>query len=309
VTTPVFVDHLTSALERQVGHKLYEAPGGRLRLTPVGRQLVDMAVSLFDRLRRFQEELLAGASGGALSIATQEATLRYLLPSVVQRMMQEHPDVRLRIVSRGVPEVLEMVRSGEADLGIVSQVPVDGGLAFHAWKSFDAYLLVPLGHPLLRLGKPAFTDLLTRENVMRYPLIVPERGDPAHSRVAQALERLGLPFNVAFELGTTDALKHYVRLGLGIAVTSGICLTQEDQGRLEAIVIPPEFRGRTTYGVVLRRDKYLSAPLRLFARIAELSLAGAGRGGGYGGAAEEVTRAGFRSASRRAVSRSAKWNR
>ena len=46
------------------------------------------------------------------------------------------------------------------------------------------------------------------------------------------------------------------------APVSGICLTEEDGGRLQAIEIPEEFRGETTYGVVVRRDKYVTAALR-----------------------------------------------
>jgi DNA-binding transcriptional LysR family regulator len=266
------VSQRVKALEQHVGQKLYEAPGGRMRLTPSGQQVMDMAVALFDRLQQFQQEIVAGGDGGALSIATQEATLRYLLPPIVQRMTREHADLRLRIMSRRVADTLEMVRAGDVDLGIVSQASVPDSLAFYPWKTFGAFLLLPIGHPLLRRGRPPFKMLLTRENVLQYPLIVPERGDPAHSRVAQALEELGLPFNVAFEVGTIDALKQYVRLGLGIAVVSGICLTEEDQGRLEWIPIPAEFHGSTTYGAVLRKGKYLSAPLRTFLGLAGIQV-------------------------------------
>ena len=99
---------------------------------------------------------------------------------------------------------------------------------------------------------------------MQYPPIVPEASDPAHSRTVQALADLGLPVNVAFEVGTTETVKHYVELELVIAVVSGICLAPEDLGRIEAIEIPRAYGGVTDYGVVLRRDKFQSPSLERF---------------------------------------------
>ncbi len=61
-----------------------------------------------------------------------------------------------------------------------------------------------------------------------------------------------------------ETVKHYVALGLGIAAESGICLTEEDRDRLTAIEIPKEYGGTTTYGVIMRRDKYVSPALREF---------------------------------------------
>ncbi|MCI0799509.1 MAG: LysR family transcriptional regulator substrate-binding protein, partial [Chloroflexi bacterium] len=62
--------------------------------------------------------------------------------------------------------------------------------------------------------------------------------------------------------GTMETVKQYVARGLGIGVVSGICLTERDHGELQAVEIPKEFQGESTYGVVLRKDKYLTAALR-----------------------------------------------
>jgi DNA-binding transcriptional LysR family regulator len=96
-------------------------------------------------------------------------------------------------------------------------VPIAVSLSFQVVKSYEAYLPFPPGHPLLRKGRPSFISLLNQDTMMRFPLIVPERTDPAHRCVPQALARLGLPLNIAFEVGTIEAVKHYVSLGLGRA--------------------------------------------------------------------------------------------
>lgn len=54
---------------------------------------------------------------------------------------------------------------------------------------------------------------------------------------------------------------HYVARGSGIAVVSGLCLTKADRIHFETVRVPAEYGGKTTYGVILRRDKNLNKPL------------------------------------------------
>jgi len=157
---------------------------------------------------------------------------------------------------------VELVRRNEADLGIVPHFSLPHELLFHPWRTFPACLLCPIGHPLLRTGKPGIRDLLNHADVMKYPLIVRETETPEPQRIEEALLREGLPFNVAFGVGTMETVKQYVVHGLGVGVVSGICLKEEDYGNLQAIEIPKEFRGETTYGIVMRKDKYITTALR-----------------------------------------------
>ena len=81
-------------------------------------------------------------------------------------------------------------------------------------------------------------------------------------RIKERLERLGLPFNVALEVGNIETVKYYVARGHGIAVVSGICLTREGEPIFHIIEIPDELEGEFTYGVILREDKYISPSLQ-----------------------------------------------
>ena len=256
------VSQRVRGLESYLGTKLYESRGGRVRLTPAGQRTMELAISLFEQLDEFQQSVGREEAAGLLTLSTHDPVLFHLLPDVVQRFAREDPRPRLRLLSRRPRETVELVRVNEADVGIVPKRVLPGGLVFHPWKTYEAYLLVPRGHPLVRRGVLAIRDLLNEATATRYPLIVPEIDDPEHQRVASTLRREGLPFNVGLEVGTAETVRHYVARGLGIAVVPGLCIGDQDRGPIEAIQIPPEFGGATTYGVVLRRDKHLTAPLR-----------------------------------------------
>ena len=128
------------------------------------------------------------------------------------------------------------------------------------------YVLVPRGHPLARRKIPTMPDILTEETLSRYPQIVPEIKDNEQLRVRSTLERLGLPFNVALEVGDFETVKYYVAHGHGLAVVPGMCLSREDEAIFHIIEVPEDFEGETTYGVLLHRDKYITSALRSFPR-------------------------------------------
>ncbi|MEC9453513.1 MAG: substrate-binding domain-containing protein [Pseudomonadota bacterium] len=123
-------------------------------------------------------------------------------------------------------------------------------------------MLVPRGHPLARHKFPALQDLLQKEVLLRYPLITGEIENQEQNRLKIGLEQLGLPYNVGLEVGNIETVKHYVARGHGLAAISGVCLSPEDESIFHIIEIPEEFRSETTYGVIIRKDKHLSSPLR-----------------------------------------------
>jgi DNA-binding transcriptional LysR family regulator len=260
------------ALESYLGTKLYESRGGKVRLTPAGQQVWDMSVALFDHLGEFEEGLAQATTTGTLMIAANHPAQLYLLPPVVTKYRRLFPDVRLELLTRTVSQTVELVRRNEVSIGIVARRDFPEGLVFYPWRTFEAYLVMPPGHPLARRAKLDFKSLLSRETIMRYPLIVGEAQEEEHYRIREALITRGLPLNVALAAGDVEAVKQYVALGLGVAVISGVCLTEEDHTKLEIVQVPAEYEGQTTYGVLIRERKHIDAALKGLLSLFDVSL-------------------------------------
>ena len=58
-------------------------------------------------------------------------------------------------------------------------------------------------------------------------------------------------------------IKEYVAMGLGISIVTGICITEADNKRLAVRNMRRYFPQRS-YGVVVRKGKYLSTQARAF---------------------------------------------
>ncbi len=255
------VSQRVKALEQYLGAKLYESRGGKVRLTPAGQHTLDMAIRLFDELAEFEAVVSEEDAAGTLTLSSHEPVLRYFLPDIAKQFSARYPLTRLQLLSRPFRETIRLVKSNEADLGIIPEHRISRDLVFHPLRTYKAYLLMVRGHPLTRRGLPTIESLLTEEIVSRYPLIVAETDDPEHDPIRKVLEDQGLPYNVRLEVGTVDTLKYYVSQGQGLAVVSGMSLTEEDRRSFVVLQIPDELWEGTTYGVIHRADKHLSTPL------------------------------------------------
>ena len=95
------VSQRVKALEKYLGTKLYEAQGGRVRLTAAGQRALQMAITLFDQVDAFQAEVLAEEVAGAVTLTTGESALRYALSDIVEQFSTKYPQADLRLMSGG----------------------------------------------------------------------------------------------------------------------------------------------------------------------------------------------------------------
>ena len=252
--------------ESYLGTKLYESPGGKVRLTVAGEQTARLAVSVFGEIEALESAVSGAEEMAEITLASHESVLRHLLPDRVEAFYRAHPLARLRLIARPVEETIRLVRANECDLGVIPERPVPEDLSFHPIATYPPFLVLQKGHPLARRARADFRSLAGDGTAGRFPLIILEvqRED---ARLQQAFTQHGVPFNVGIEVSTIDTLKQYVARGLGIAVVSGFAVSDEDHVRLEVVPIPPEFGGATTYGVTVRRGKHRTALLKSLLRV------------------------------------------
>jgi len=256
------VSQRIKALEHYLGTKLYESRGGHVHLTPAGEGTAAMALELFDQLDDFEHSIADVEAISSISLSAPDTVLRHLLPDYLDKFFSEWPLAPLLLKSRTSRETLDLVKRNEVDLGIIPSREMPHDIEFHPITTSEGYLIVPHGHPLAQPGCDAVLLLLKQKVLSQYRLIMPESSTHDGDRLDAFLNAHHLTCDFALEVGTIETAKHYVARGFGIAVVSGICLTESDTKALKAIPIPPEYEAATTYGVILRRNKHRSAALR-----------------------------------------------
>ena len=256
------------ALERDFGTRLFERTGRRFGLTGAGEALYELARPLVDGLDGLESEFrnrLKGLSAGALHVAAGTSTILYLLPPLVQAFRERHPEVQLVLHNVTGQDGLGLLRSDGVDLAVGSMLDVPSDLDYAPTHSFDPMLIVPRGHPL------ATKEPLRLEDLSPYGLILPPRRLTTWRLVDLVFQQRRVPYSVALEVGGWEVIKQYVAMGLGISIVTGICLTDADRERLAVRNLREYFPPRS-YGVVIRKGKFLSPHARAFVNLVKPGL-------------------------------------
>ena len=248
------------ALERDLGVALFERSGRRLAPSREGQLLYDMALPLVESLDGLEaafREKVRGLDAGELNIAANSSTILYLLPRIVENFRARHPDVRLTLHNAISADGTDLLREDAVDLAIGSMLDVPADLHYAPVYRFEQLLITPPDHPLARQRTVSLQDLST------YPLILPPRRQVTYRLVDLVFQQARVPYTVALEVGGWEVIKQYVAMGMGISIVTAICLTDADRDKLAARSLKDYFPTRS-YGVVVRKGKYLSPQARAF---------------------------------------------
>ncbi|QHG85828.1 LysR family transcriptional regulator [Xanthomonas sp. NCPPB 1638] len=267
VSQPAVTQQL-QALERDLGVALFERSGRRLAPSREGQLLYDMALPLVESLDGLDasfREKVRGLDAGELTIAANSSTILYLLPRIVEHFRARHPDVRLTLHNAISADGTDLLRENAVDLAVGSMLDVPADLSYAPVYRFEQLLITPHDHPLARKPTVSLHDLSP------YPLILPPRRQVTYRLVDLIFQQARVPYTVALEVGGWEVIKQYVAMGMGISIVTAICVTDADRDRLATRSLKDFFPTRS-YGVVVRKGKYLSPQAHAFIELIQPDL-------------------------------------
>ncbi|HET6602894.1 MAG TPA: LysR family transcriptional regulator [Xanthomonadaceae bacterium] len=256
------------ALEAELAVPLFERIGRRLSLSRAGQALYELARPLvdgFDGLAGEFRDRLRGLDAGELDIAAGSSTILYLLPPLVQAYRAQRPETRLKLHNVTGRDGLALVRSDAVDLAFGSMLEVPNDIDYAPVTRFEPMLIAPPDHPL------AAIDTLELADLSGHGLILPPQRLTTYRLVDLVFQQHKVPYTVALEVGGWEVIKQYVAMGLGISIVTGFCLTAADRERLHVRSLARWFPSRS-YGVVIRKGKYLSEHARAFVDLIQPGL-------------------------------------
>ena len=248
------------ALEKELAVTLFERRGPHIRLTPEGQTLYALALPLvegFDNLPETFNVRRGDLESGEINIAAGESTILYLLPEMLQKFTRRHPGIRVRFHNVTGQHGLRLLRADEVDFAVGSFHDTPDDISYQPIYSFDQVLITPSDHALAQQ-----TDI-TLADISLYDFILPPRHLNTFSMVELAFQQQDLSLNVKLEAGGWEVIKKYVQMGVGISIVSGICLTAQDRNHFATHTLSAFFPQRT-YGVIMRRGKFLSPQAKRF---------------------------------------------
>jgi len=217
--TPSAVSQQVKRLEKQTGLPLLERVGRGVMLTGAGRELVESGSTLLEDLERIEADLHRSADtvAGHLRVTAFSTAMRGLVAPAVRGLLEEHPDLRLSLAEREPWDTVDLVASGQSDLGIVHSwgdvaIAIPGHVLATDIARDVADVLVPVGHRLARRKRVTPHDLVDEG------WIATPEGTICRQWLQRMYDGTGTLPRIAHQSMEFDSHIALVRAGLGIAL-------------------------------------------------------------------------------------------
>lgn len=202
-------------LEQQLGARLFDRVGRRIRLTEAGRALLPRARQVLLDLEDMSREIsnLTGQVAGTLRIGTSHHIGLHRLPPVLRRFSRDYPQVKLDIDFIDSEEAWEAVLHGDLEMGVVT-LPPQPDPRLHSqvvWDDPLVFMCAP-EHPLA--GRASLPLALLTD----YSAILPSPVTFTRGIVEGLFHEHGLGLTISMSTNYLETIHMMVSIGLGWSV-------------------------------------------------------------------------------------------
>jgi DNA-binding transcriptional LysR family regulator len=258
------VSQQIATLERIVGERLVERPGGprRVSLTEAGELLHRHAEAIVARFDAAQADMAALHAGetGTLRIATFQSVGARVLPAVMKRFIADWPRIEITLSEATTDEELYSgIENGTVDLAFGSPPLPEGPFEAQTLMTDPWVLVVPSDGPL---GRRRSVNLAALGDVRMLGSNTCSSGLAAESVLAE--HYIGVEY--AFRSDDNGTLQGMAAAGFGVALMPLLAVSPGD-ARVTVLKLEPEIP-RREIAVVWHRDRHRSPAARAFVDLA-----------------------------------------
>ena len=239
-------------LEEEFKEPLFIRFGRRIQITPTGETLLQLSHRVFADIRDTSESILDTKKKltGTLRLVGGMTVCLYVFPSLLKEFRRQHPDVDIKVITGGTPRLIRQLRSGTADLGLLTLPVDDNALVAEPVIREELLLVTPGGHRL------AGSKVVSPSALVRQPFILFESGSNTRRVIDEFFVRADIKPRVVAETENVEIIKSMVASGLGISIVPFQSVAREARGgSLSVARIQGETMVRETGWVHLRSER------------------------------------------------------
>src|SRR5690606_7826575 len=191
------VSQAISKLEKELDIPLFNRTSRGVELTVEGQLLHDHVTSALGMIQVAEDKLseFKTLQTGQLRIGVGDTISRYFLLPYLEEFHQEYPGITLNILNRTTSEIINLIKTGKAEVGICNLPVEDDQLEVIPCKEIQDTFVCGEKYKEIT-GKPISLDSL-----MQLPLIFLERKSNSRMFVENFLKERGYQVSPVFELG------------------------------------------------------------------------------------------------------------
>ncbi len=262
ISQPAISAHV-KALERFFGTPLMARSGRRVTPTAAGDLVADYSrriLGLVDNLER-SITALEDLQSGKLIIGASSTVGEQLLPEVLGVFSRLYPGIDLVLSIGNSGEIIQAVRDRTFDLGIVVRVADDAELVSRAVFDDHLEIIVAPDNPYVGRTGQHVADLSSETFIFR------ESGSATRDLALHCLAARGCAPGRTIELGSNEAVKRAVSVGLGVGVLSAHTIAVDKRAGMLGVVKCVDWDCRRNFWLIHLRDRLLTRAEHAFLQL------------------------------------------
>lgn len=207
-----------AGLEEALGVELIIRSSKDFSLTREGEIFTSFCENLFKNIDALKAELRRNLSVGSAVVGASTIPSLYIIPPAIGAARRAHPEYKYRVEVADSREIVEMVKEGVVELGVVGRMLKHPALKYVTLLRDELVLIAP---------RHGFPDAIAPIEIASLPLITREKGSGTRDAYERALaERNVAPsdLNVVLECATSESVREAVCAGIGAAFISRLAL-------------------------------------------------------------------------------------
>ena len=207
------VSQSIKSLETQSNSALFIRGTKHVKLTSVGEMLyshVEQAYSLIKTAEAKMREMQL-LELGEIKIGVGDTILRHLLIPVLHKYVLEYPMIKIQIINRTSPGIINSLKSGAVDLGIVTLPVIDKDIDSPVFKEVEDVFVTSSRFEYLN-GKE-----VTPDELAALPLLLLQKESSTRRNLDSYFNSIGINISPEIELESMELLVELSKIGLGVA--------------------------------------------------------------------------------------------
>lgn len=259
------ISHSMKALEREVGCRVLDKLGKKVVLTEAGEALLVHVERILGEMALARAELDQLGKWGQtrLRLGASSTACQHILPTVLREFRESFPQCVISIEPGDTPEMIAALRDRRIDLAVNLEPRRDEPLSFRPLFTDElSFVLSPL-HSWAREG------CVERSQIAKQHYILYGKRSYTAEMIDDYFREEDIVLYSSIDLGSMEAIKELVKLGLGVSILATWTCRKEIEERSLVSLPLGKRKLRRRWGVLHWRGRRLSLAEETFVGLCE----------------------------------------
>jgi DNA-binding transcriptional LysR family regulator len=269
------VSHSMKALEQEVGCRLFDRMGKKVLLTQAGETLLHHVEKILQEMAaaRAALEQLGKWGKSRLRIGASTTACQYILPAVLREFKESFPQCLIAIEPGDSLEAIEALRANRIDLALTLEPRHEEQMEFHPLFTDELMFLVGSMHSWAQARH------VVRAEIPKQSYVLYNKSSYTFRLIEDYFRQEDMVLNTVIELGSMEATKELVKLGLGASILAPWIAQKElQEGSLVSLPLGKR-KLKRNWGILHWRSRRRSLAEETFLSLCKTVTRGMGKWG------------------------------